>query len=69
MYILPIGELPMFLKSQVDSLTQHFRFCESQQSKASIGSELSKNLTEQRDILQQQMKLVNDQIMKYKVRQ
>ena len=62
-----LGDLPSFLKNQVDSLTSHLRFCESQSSSQRLSTEMSKNLQEQRSLLLKQMNLVNDQILKYRV--
>lgn len=62
-----LGDLPSFLKNQVDSLTSHLRFCENQQSSQRLSAEMSKNLQDQRSLLLKQMNLVNEQILKYRV--
>ena len=59
------GDLPVFLQNQVESLTQHLRYCDSQ--KCFTQAEVQ-NLTEQKSLLLQQMQLVNQQILKYRVR-
>jgi hypothetical protein len=58
-------DLPMFLKTQVDSLTQHYRFCDSQQN-IKVNEMISKNLMDQKNLLKQQMQLLNEQINKYR---
>ena len=61
----PVGDLPTFLQNQVESLTQHLRYCDSQKCSNPV---LLRNLTEQKNLLLQQMNLVNQQILKYRVR-
>ena len=62
-----LGDLPSFLKNQVDSLTSHLRFCENQLSSQRVSTEMSKNLQDQRSLLLKQMNYVNEQILKYRV--
>ncbi len=59
------GDLPNFLRNQVESLTYHLRYCETLKctSHAAVC-----NLSEQKNILLQQMSLVNQQILKYRVK-
>ena len=61
------GDLPSFLKNQVESLTSHLRFCESQKSSVKLSTASLQNLAEQRNLLMKQMSLVNEQILKYRV--
>ncbi|XP_011406766.2 PREDICTED: probable helicase with zinc finger domain [Amphimedon queenslandica] len=61
-----MGDLPPFLKNQVDNLTWHLRFCETQRTNPSLPSEVVANLNEQRTVLLQQMTLLNEQIRKYR---
>ena len=67
MNLLSLGDLPPFLKNQVDNLTWHLRFCDTQRTNPSLSSEVVANLNDQRTVLLQQMTLLNDQIRKYRV--
>ena len=61
------GDLPVFLTQQVESLTLHNRYCEGQLARPNLPHAALVKLHEQKSLLEHQMRLMNEQILKYRV--
>ena len=57
----------MFLTQQVEALTLHNRYCEGQLTRPNLPHAALMKLHEQKNLLEQQMRLMNEQILKYRV--
>ena len=67
-FFFPKGDLPPILRAVIESVGSHLKWCEHMlQNAHHIGPEVRENLHRQKSNLEQQMKLVNDQIYLHRV--
>ena len=67
-FFFPKGDLPPILRAVIESVGSHLKWCEHMlQNAHHISPEVRENLHRQKSNLEQQMRLVNDQIYLHRV--
>ena len=66
--LLGVGDLPVFLTQQLEALTVHNRYCDGCLVQPALPIQAATLLHQQKSLLEHQMRLMNQQILKYRVR-